>query len=211
MKDKFSAKFYRAMRAIVRVIIWPFYRTKYTNKKKIPTEGRFVIASNHISSTDPIVLGVGQKRIIRYMGKADLFGSKFTNWLFSKLGAFPVERGKGDWDSINNAKKMIDDGYAIGIFIEGTRSQTGELLKPKSGAVMLAHQMECQIVPVSITYRTKKYHKFARRYVTFGEPVTTEELGITKGGPREYRDASRALMEKISVMWKKDRYGNQNS
>lgn len=210
MKEvKFSKSFYRVMKWLVAIVLWPFFRTKYTNSNNIPKEGRYIFAANHISAVDPILVGVGQKRQIRFMAKMELFKSPFTNWLFTKLGAFPVERGKGDWDSINNAKAMIDDGDAIGIFIEGTRSKTGELLRPRSGAVMLAHQMDCMVVPVSVTYRTKKKHLFSRRYIRFGEPVSTAELGIVNGGPREFRDASRKLMDKITVLWEADKYGNK--
>lgn len=210
MKEvKFSKSFYKVMKVVAAVATWPFFRTRYTNDHNVPVEGRYIFAANHISAADPIMVGIGQKRCIRFMAKEELFKNKFMNWLFTKIGAFPVRRGKGDWDSINNAKAMIDDGDAIGIFIEGTRSKTGELLRPRSGAVMLAHQMECMIVPVSVTYRTKKKTIFSRRYITFGDPVTTEELGVVNGTPREYRDASRKLMEKIAVMWEKDKYGNQ--
>ena len=209
MRGKYSKGFYKTLKGIASVILWPFVRTKYTNRNKIPKEGRYIIAANHISGLDPITVGIGQKRCIRFMAKAELFKSSFISWLLTKLGAFPVERGKGDWDSINKAKEMIDNGDAIGIFIEGTRSRSGELLRPKSGAVLLAYQMNCSIVPVSITYRTKKKHFFSRMYVTFGDPVTTEELGIKTGVPREYREASRVLMEKIKVMWEKDKYGNK--
>ena len=209
MKAKYSKSFYKVMKTAASVVLWPMQRTKYTNKKHIPTEGRYIIASNHISAFDPINIAIGQKRCIRFMAKAELFKSSFMSWVLTKLGAFPVDRGKGDWDSINNAKKMIDDGDAIGIFIEGTRSKTGELLRPKSGAVLIAHQMDCSIIPVSVTYRTKKKHWYSRIYVSYGEPVTPAELGITTGAPREYREASRILMEKIKVMWEKDKYGNK--
>lgn len=208
MSAKFSKTFYKVWKGIASVVLWPINRPKYTNANNLPSEGRYIIAANHISGFDPITVGIGQKRCIRYMGKAELFKSKFSAWFFTKLGAFPVERGKGDWDSINNAKQMIDNGDAIGIFIEGTRSKTGELLRPKSGAVLLAHQMNCDIIPVSVTYRGKKKRFFSRIYVSFGDPVTTEELGITTGSPREYREASRRLMEKITVMWERDKYGN---
>jgi len=208
VKDKYSKAFYVVWKGIARVVLWPLLRTKYTNKKNIPTEGRYIIAANHISGLDPITVAIGQKRSIRFMAKAELFKSPVTNWFFRKLGAFPVERGKGDWDSINNAKTMIDNGDTIGIFIEGTRSKDGQLQRPKSGAVLLAYQMNCSIIPVSVTYRSKKKHAFSRMYITYGDPVTTEELGIVNGSPREYREASRILMEKIKVMWEKDKYGN---
>lgn len=208
MKTKFSKPFYKVLKGVAAVVLWPVTRPKFTNAKKLPSEGRFIVASNHISGLDPIMIGVGQKRAIRFMAKAELFESAFPRWLFTKLGAFPVERGKGDWDSINNAKQMIDNGDALGIFIEGTRSKTGELLRPKSGAVLLAYQMNCEIIPASITYRGKKRRLFSRIYVSFGEPVTTRELGIINGAPREYREASRQLMERIKVMWERDKYGN---
>ncbi len=210
MKEvKYNKYFYTVMKWIVAVVLWPVYRYKYTNANKIPKEGRYIFAGNHISAPDPILVGVGQKRRIRFMAKAELFENSFTRWLLTKLGAFPVNRGKGDWDSVNYAKSIIDDGECLGIFIEGTRSKTGELLRPKSGAVMIAHQMDCKIVPVSITYRTKKKYFFSRRYISFGEPVTVQELGIVNGGPREYREASRQLMERIAVMWERDKYGNK--
>lgn len=209
MNIKFSRPFYRFAKQVVRIVLLPFCRTKYTNKNNIPTEGRFVFAANHIAFTDPMLVGIGQKRPIRFMAKEELFRNKFLGWILMKLGAFPVERGKGDWNAIEYAKNLIDEGDALGVFIEGTRSKTGELLRPKSGAVMVAHQMDCKIVPVSITYRTKNNSFFSKRYVSFGEPVTCEELGITKGSPKEYRDASRKVMELITEMWEKDKYGNK--
>ena len=210
MKEvKYSRAFYKCMKSSVGVLFLPLFRTKYTNPRAIPKEGRYIVAANHINAIDPILIGIGQRRSIRFMAKAELFKSSFTNWFFHKIGAFPVNRGKGDWDSINKAKAMIDEGDAIGIFIEGTRSKTGELLRPKSGAVMIAHQMDCMIIPASITYRSKKNRLFSRKFVRFGEPVSVADLGIVNGGPREYREASRQLMEKIKVLWEADKYGNK--
>ncbi len=208
MSTKFSKSFYKFCKGLAKVVLWPVTRTKYTNAKNIPDEGHYIIAPNHISSLDAIHIGIGQSKIVRFMAKAELFRNKPGAWFFTKLGAFPVERGKGDWDSINNAKQMLENGELVCIFIEGTRSKTGELLRPKSGAVLIAHQMNCKIVPASITYRGKKRHFFSRLYVSFGEPVSTEELGVINGSPREYREASRQLMEKIKVMWERDKYGN---
>ena len=85
-----------------------------------------------------------------------------------------------------------------------TRSKTGEFLKPKSGAVMLAHQMNCKIIPCAISCKGLKPSFWRRKYVHFGEPVTVEELGITKASPREYRDGSRKLMDIIAELRKQD-------
>ncbi|MDO5124649.1 MAG: lysophospholipid acyltransferase family protein [Eubacteriales bacterium] len=208
MSVKYSRGLYKFLRNIVGVCIWPLVRTKYTNRNNIKEEGRYVFASNHVSFADPIFVGVGQKIPIRFMGKAELFKNPITNWFFTKMGAFPVDRASNDGEAIKYAMKVIDGGDALGIFIEGTRSKTGELLRPRSGAVMIAHQMNCKIIPVCVTYRTKKQHFFSRRYVSFGEPVSTKDLGVTEGTPRELRNASRELMNRIEVMWKRDKYGN---
>lgn len=199
-----SKGFYSFLVFILRFPLFLFFRYKHINKNNIPEEGRYIIASNHISGPDCIFVGLGQKRYIRFMAKAELFENKFLNWFFTKMGAFPVNRGKGDTSAINNAKEMIDNGETLGIFIEGTRSKTGEFLKPKSGAVMLAHQMNCKIVPCAISCKGLKPSFWRRKYVHFGEPVTVEELGVTKASPREYRDASRKLMEIIADLRKQD-------
>lgn len=199
-----SKGFYSFLVFILRFPLFLFYRYKLINKNNIPDEGRYIIASNHISGPDCIFVGLGQKRYIRFMAKAELFQNKFLNWFFTKMGAFPVNRGKGDTSAINNAKQMIENGEILGIFIEGTRSKSGEFLKPKSGAVMLAHQMDCKIIPCAISCKGLKPSFWRRKYVHFGDPVTVEELGITKASPREYRDASRRLMDIIGDLRKQD-------
>lgn len=199
-----SKGFYSFLVAILRFPLFLIFRYKHINKNNIPKEGRYIIASNHISGPDCIFVGLGQKRYIRFMAKAELFENKFLNWFFTKMGAFAVNRGKGDTTAINNAKQYITEGDTLGIFIEGTRSKTGEFLKPKSGAVMLAYQMDCKIVPCAISCKGLKPSFFRRKYVHFGDPITVEELGVTKASPREYRDASRKLMDIIADLRKQD-------
>lgn len=199
-----SKGFYSFLVAILRFPLFLIFRYKHINKNNIPKEGRYIIASNHISGPDCIFVGLGQKRYIRFMAKAELFENKFLNWFFTKMGAFAVNRGKGDTTAINNAKQYITEGDTLGIFIEGTRSKTGEFLKPKSGAVMLAYQMNCKIVPCAISCKGLKPSFFRRKYVHFGDPITVEELGVTKASPREYRDASRKLMDIIADLRKQD-------
>lgn len=199
-----SKGFYSFLVAILRFPLFLIFRYKHINKNNIPKEGRYIIASNHISGPDCIFVGLGQKRYIRFMAKAELFENKFLNWFFTKMGAFAVNRGKGDTTAISNAKQFIADGDTLGIFIEGTRSKSGEFLKPKSGAVMLAHQMDCKIVPCAISCKGLKPSFFRRKYVHFGDPISVEELGVTKASPREYRDASRKLMDIIADLRKQD-------
>ena len=113
-----------------------FYRTR-GNKIELPERG-CIVCCNHLSNFDPVLLALTQRRPINYMAKAELFKNPLLGWLIRQLGAFPVQRGAGDGKAIQEAEKVIEEGRLLGIFIEGTRSKTGEFLRPKSGAAIIA-------------------------------------------------------------------------
>lgn len=196
---KFKPRFYSFLRFILTPFLKLIFHAKHINAHNIPREGAYIIASNHISAIDPIVIAIGQKhRYVHFMAKAELFEKKFLNWFFHSIGCFPVERGKKDLSSVKHFEKVVEDGEVMGIFIEGTRSKTGEFLKPKNGASLIAFHTQTPVIPVCITMVGKK------RLCHFGEPVSLEELGFEKGGAREYREASRIIMEKIAQLREQD-------
>lgn len=93
----------------------------------------------------------------------------------------------------------------MGIFIEGTRSKDGNLLKPKSGAAMLAYKAQVPVMPVSISTKGGGVLKlFHRVTISCGQTVTPEELGITEGTGPQFREASRKIMELISALRQQD-------
>ena len=101
----------------------------------LPEGTPMVMCCNHISFLDPVFLLVAQpKRHIYFMAKSELFKNRLVTWFIGKqLGAFAVHRGTGDTDALATAKQLVRDGKIMGIFPEGTRSRTGELLRAKSG------------------------------------------------------------------------------
>lgn len=191
--------FFTAIKFVVTPVFKLIYRTKYINPHNVPKEGAYIFASNHISSVDPIIMAVGQKhRNIHFMAKAELFRNPILNWFFLSIGAFPVDRGNSDKGAVKHFEQILDDGELMGIFIEGTRSKTGEFLKPKSGAALIAYDTKTPVIPVCQT--TIK----GRRVCHFGEPMSLEELGFENGGAREYREASRRIMDKIKSFREED-------
>lgn len=179
-----------------------FYRVK--GKENIPSEGAYIICSNHLSNFDPIFVSIFQKRQIYYMAKAELFKNAFLGKLMRGLGAFPVNRGSGDGKAINEAEQIVKDGKLLGIFIEGTRSKTGEFLRPKSGAAIVAYQMNVPVIPVCITPKNKKIKIFQRVTVSCGKPMTPQQLGLNNGSGEEYRNASRMIMSEIKKLREND-------
>lgn len=196
---------------LARVVCTPLfkllYRYEITNKNNIPPTGGYVLACNHQSYTDPVLVSIGQKRMIYFMAKSELFRNKFFSALIRSLGAFPVQRGgTGDKGAINNAENLLAEGKVLGIFPEGTRSLNGELLKMRAGAVMLAYQSGVPIIPACITAKGGKLKAFRKVKITYGDPLTCEQLGITTGSGKELREATRILSEKITEIREHDRF-----
>ena len=175
------------------------------DRKKMPKTGRVILCCNHVSMSDPLRLAYSQRRQIFFMSKAELYKNKFVGFIIGALGAFSVSRGTGDKRAINTAKQLLENEQVIGIFIEGTRSKDGNLLSPKSGAVMLAHSCNTPILPCCITARNGGLPKpFRKCLVSYGDLIRPEELLIKEGTPSEYRAASRFVMEKIAALREKD-------
>ena len=189
-----NGAFYTVMRAIVKPIFMIADRVKVEGKENIPEEGAYILASNHLTATDPIDIGISIPRQVMFMAKAELFENRFAAWFFRHLGAFPVDRGKGDRTSINHFEEVLNDGYLMGIFIEGTRSKTCDFLPPKNGVSLIAYDTKTPVIPVCIT-KTKK-----GKVVHYDKPLSIQELGIENGKAKEFRVASRMIMEKIKAL-----------
>ena len=178
-----------------------FYRFKTVNAGNIPSEGGVIIASNHLSNSDPPLLALSAKRRLYFMAKVELFKNKFFGALIRALGAFPVERGAGDGKAIKTGEDLIKEGNVMTIFIEGGRTKTGELMRPRSGCALVAQQMQVPVVPACITVVGNPKFIFSKRVVEFGEPLTPEQLGLTAdGGRRELKNASNMIMGEIKRM-----------
>ena len=117
-----------------------------------------------------------------------------------------IQRGAGDGKAINEGENIIRKGGLLGIFIEGTRSKTGDLLRPKSGAAIVAQQMQVPVIPICITPKKQKIKLFSKVTISVGKPMTPEQLGLTgEAGPEAYRNASRMIMGEIQRMRDADR------
>lgn len=200
-KKRRLAWLYAFGRGLLRPFFFPIYRIRVEGRENIPAQGSLLLCSNHVSMKDPIVLGIVQKRRIYYMAKEELFRTKFMNGLMRGLGAFPVTRGSGGDDALRDAYALLEREEIVGIFIEGHRSKTGELQKPKTGAAMLAYRTKAPVLPVCITGEGGKLPKpFRRLTVTFGKVIPAEELHLEDDSSSCLRHASRQVMEEIKKL-----------
>ena len=138
------------------------------------------------------------------MAKQELFRNKFAAAVIHALGAFPVERGAGDGKALKTGEDILKEGNVMTIFLEGTRTKTGELLRPRSGCALVAQQMQLPVVPCCITKRNFK-HKFSKTIIHFGDVLTPEQMGLTPdGGRRELKNATGIIMGEINKMREED-------
>ena len=159
-----------------------------------------------MSFSDPVLLGLGQRRRLFFMAKSELFRNRFFGALIRALGAFPVERGAGDGKAIKTGEDLIKEGNIMTIFIEGGRTKTGELMRPRSGCALVAQQMQVPVIPACITITGNPKHLFAKRVIHFGEPLTPEQLGLTPDGDRrQIKNATNMIMDEIRKMREQDR------
>jgi 1-acyl-sn-glycerol-3-phosphate acyltransferase len=146
-----SLAFYNYFKwSVVSPVFLVYFQGKIHGIEKVPKEGPVIIVSNHASYYDPPIVAAGMGRPVSYMAKAELFSNSNFGKLLNIYGAYPVSRGTADLSAIRSALKFLDDGWAAGVFLEGTRTPDGKITNPKRGAALLAAKAKAPLLPVSI-------------------------------------------------------------
>lgn len=194
-------KLYQRLRWVAKLYCLKFKIT-YVGLENIPKDGRLIIACNHQSSNDPIVLGRGVKRTIHFMAKEELFENEALGIFIKHLNAFPIRRGQGDTTAVEYAENVVKKGYILGVFPEGTRSKDFKPARGKSGAALIAKVTGADVLPVSI-YTSDEYKKGTRLTVRFGKVIKNEEFGFTDEphNTKELKDATKRIMGEITALW----------
>ena len=193
----------RALLYAARPFIYMLMRVRVVGRENFPPIGTpLVLCCNHISNWDPIILEVtNMKRHVHFMAKAELFRNPIIAWFLEKqFGAFRVHRGKGDTDAIAEARKLVQSGKLMGIFPEGTRSKTGEMLRPKSGAAVVVSQTEAWVIPTAVVTKHQKARLFRPVTVVYGKPLSPEELHLADKEHPDIRYATRRIMSAIAEL-----------
>lgn len=141
---------YWVARGLLQPFFLVYFRMRRIGMEHIPADGPLIIAANHRSFMDPWVIGMMLRRPIYYVAKTELFRRPVVAWLLSSLGAFPVDRGQGDRDAMDAARRILERGDVVVIFPEGTRTRPGPLGAPKRGVGRLALETGAPVVPVAL-------------------------------------------------------------
>lgn len=186
--------FYKVVKGSIRFLLSLVYRVEIEGKEHIPKEGKSIVSSNHFSLMDPILIGAFLPRKINYMAKEELFSNKLFSQILNKLGVFPVKRKGADIGAIKSALRILNHGEIFGIFPEGTRSKSGEILKAKPGLAMIAIKAQSPIIPMAII---GNYKLFSKIKIIIGEPINLFNYYGKKISTEEYQKLSQDILNTI--------------
>lgn len=193
--------FYRFARAVIYPFFLIFQPVKVIGKENIPENDAFILCSNHTSMTDPFFKVAIFGRQIHFMAKAELFKIGLFRLVLNAVGAFSVDRGKGDMNAINHAETLVKQGKILGIYPEGTRHPVGPPRKAKSGIAYIAMDTKADILPVSI-YREGKYNLFRKTTIRIGELIKYETLVNDELTPRaNMKNIVNTVTNELTKLW----------
>ncbi len=169
------------------------FKMTVLNPENIPSQnGGFIVASNHLTYSDPPVIAAVFKGRFSFMAKSELFKNKLFAWLITKCGAFPVVRGAKDGAAIERAVNDIEKNRIFVIFPEGTRSKDGVIARAKSGVALIAGKANAPIVPVCIMYGANG--KKRNCTVAVGEMISSDKTAIEDINDRKRIKAVASLI-----------------
>ena len=141
-------------RLVSALLVFPVFRGLFrgstTGLEHVPKDGPLVVASNHGSHLDPPLLGHALGRPVAFMAKAELFAIPLLGAVIRACGAYPVRRGASDREAIRTATAKLEEGWATGVFLDGTRQANGRVNNPLPGAALLAARSGAPLLPVAI-------------------------------------------------------------
>ncbi|MCQ2423712.1 MAG: 1-acyl-sn-glycerol-3-phosphate acyltransferase [Clostridia bacterium] len=189
---------FRVLYLLFRTPLCLLLGVRVRGRENVP-KGGFLLAANHTSMLDVVVLYGFLWRRIRFMAKKEIFKTKIGAWFFRKMGAFPVDRGGCDAAAVRKTMHLIESGEVVCIFPEGTR-HSGE--DPRDSAVhagigMMTYHTRTDVLPVFIKAKNNHVRFFRRTEVIIGKPIPASSLGFEKGGMAEYKRASEQIFDTI--------------
>ncbi|MFE4105744.1 lysophospholipid acyltransferase family protein [Almyronema epifaneia] len=135
---------------VVSPVLHAYFRGRIYGADQVPAEGPLIVVANHASDFDPPILSNCVRRPVSYMAKEELFKVPVLSQAIRLYGAYPVKRGSADRSAIRAALQQLEQGWAVGVFLQGTRTPDGRISAPKLGAALIAAKAQVPLLPVSL-------------------------------------------------------------
>lgn len=182
--------------SVCRFVLWLFVPLRTRGRELVPRRGRVILAANHRSYIDPLLLAVCFRRRVTFLSKAIGYRFPLARFFFSRLGVIALREQKGS-PGMKQALKYLRENRPLVIFPEGTRNLTRRPFLPgKPGVALLADATGAPVVPIYLEGTDRALPPRARMIrrrparIVFGKPI------YYRGG--EYGDFARRVMAEIA-------------
>ena len=153
--------------AVVKPLMRFWFRMRVDGREHVPDKGPVILASNHRSNMDPVLLASALQRPVAFMAKAELFVGPL-GWIMRWIGQFPVRRGGIDREALRRTDAVLARGSMLGLFPEGTRGDGGfSAVHP--GLAYIVVRQRCPVLPVAIFGTERVRRRFG--WLPFASPV----------------------------------------
>jgi 1-acyl-sn-glycerol-3-phosphate acyltransferase len=185
------------------------YRPKVSGLENIPADGPAILAANHQSFLDDLLLPlVVPKRKVVFLAKADYFDKWYLRWFFKGANVIPVRRENASASeaALRTGVEALREGKVVGIFPEGTRSPDFRLYRGKTGVARMALEAQIPVIPVAIlgTFEAMPYEKKVPRpgktELRFGKPLTFERFYDRPADRFVLRSVTDEIMYEIMML-----------
>lgn len=198
---------YRVVRSLVCWFTQAFTRMRIDGREHLPSTGAYILAPIHRSYVDTPIVACVTPRRIRFMGKQEMWKYPSLGWLFSALGAFPVNRGTADREALARSIKVLEGGEPLVLFPEGERKDGPRVHPLFDGATYVAARAGVQIVPVGIGGSARVMPRHAKMihpkkvHVVIGEPITVEVGDSGRASRPAITEASERLSAELQRLF----------
>ena len=202
-KDKgllpFSAPTYAQVRRAFGGLVRAIYRLEVVGADRLPVTGPAVVAPNHESVLDGIVLGTAISRKLRFLAKAELWQSRLLALVLDGLGAIPIERGRSDHLALAQVLQALNAGQAVAIFPQG--AVRGDRVW-RRGAAHVALVTGAPLVPVRLVGTARALSRgrigFPQLRVIVGEPIEVARAPKDPAAATELTERLRIAVESLA-------------
>jgi 1-acyl-sn-glycerol-3-phosphate acyltransferase len=193
-----SDRVYRAAGAVIRPLMRTWFRMRVEGAEHLPPSGPVILAANHRSNMDPVLLGAAVRRPVAYMAKVELFVWPL-GWILRLIGQFPVQRGGIDREALRQTSAVLARGGVLGLFPEGTRGD-GSFSSVHPGLAYIVLRERCPVLPVAIFGTERVRRRFG--WLPFASPVRIVigppiDLPAAAADRSSRRTATEALQQQL--------------
>jgi len=202
--------FYRMWWLILTVPIRLYWRIRVTGRENLPRRGGVILASNHQSGLDPVVVGGVISRPIYWLAKVEYVITPKVAWFFKSVGVIPVNRDAPEHEALEKAADSIRSGKQFGIYPEGTRSPDGRVYRGYTGVARIAEMTNAPVIPIGAVNtrealpKGKIIAKPLKCEVRIGTPLYFK-MGTGEDPHEAYRRFTDEVTDAIAMLIGKER------